>query len=98
MQTQPTLLIEAVRALIILATTFGVAINAEQQAAIVGAIGALFALVSFGLAWFNRSKVYAPATVQEIANRAAATRVADIGKPPDASPPLTPVDDIDAGG
>lgn len=91
MQTQPTLIIEAVRTLLILATSFGIAINNEQQAAIIAAVGALVALGSFGLAWLNRSKVYAPATVQAIAEKAAETGVADIGKPPDASPPLPPV-------
>ena len=86
MNSNPTLIVEAVRALIILGTAFGLAINAEQQAAIIGAAGAVFALVSFALAWYNRSKVYAPATVQKIAD--AATNlppgsVVDIGQPPE---------------
>ena len=88
MQTQPTLMIEAVRTLLILLTSFGIAINDQQQGAIIAFAGVLAALVSAGLAWYNRSKVYAPATVQKIATQAAATGVPDIGKPPEGSPPL----------
>lgn len=89
MNTQPTLIVETLRAFLILLTTFGVAINAEQQGALILFAGAMVALVSAALAFYNRSKVYAPASVQKVADRAAATGVADIGVPPDGWKPTT---------
>ena len=82
MKSEPTVIIEAVRALLIVVATFGIAINASQQSAIVVAVGAFAALVSAGLAWFNRNKVYSPATVQAKVNEAAATGNTNIGNPP----------------
>lgn len=82
MKSEPTLLVEAVRLVAFVAATFGIAINAEDQAAAVVGLGALFAFGSVVLAWWNRRKVYAPATVQKIANAAAASGRAIIGTPP----------------
>lgn len=82
MQSQPTLIVEAIRAFIILASAFGVALTADQQAAIILAAGATLALISAGLAWYNRSKVYSIATTQKVATRAAITGSDDIGVPP----------------
>lgn len=89
MQSEATAIIEAVRAALILAATFGIAINAEQQAAIVVIVGAGFTLVSALLAYLNRQKVYAVDTTQQIANDAAsgarpfdADGNVDIGTPP----------------
>jgi len=82
MKTEPTVIVEAVRTLLLLATSFGLLLSQEQKDAILAAIPAVFAVVSIGLAWYNRSKVYAPVTVQKIADAAAATGVPDIGTPP----------------
>lgn len=53
--------------------------------------GAISLIAGFVIAELIRRFVYAPATVQAIANEAThlpAGSIADIGKPPDASPPL----------
>lgn len=89
MKSEPTLLVEVVRLFALLATTFGVALNAEDQAAIVLIIGGVISVGSLALAFLNRHKVYAPASVQKIADAAtflpAGTPV-DIGKPPEGKP------------
>ncbi len=82
MKSEPTLIIEAIRAVLILLTTFGVALTSYQQSAIILAAGALIAVASAGLAWWNRNRVFAPATVEKIAEQAAATGVAAVGDPP----------------
>ena len=85
MKSEPTLIIEAIRAVLILLTTFGVAITLEQQAAIIGAAGALLAVASLGLAYLNRKSVFAPETVKKIAENAAATGDPVVGDPPAGS-------------
>lgn len=82
MQTQPTLIIEAIRALLILLAAFGVVVTGDQQVAIIGAGTALVLLGSATLAWWNRSRVFAPKTVEKIAERAAATGDPAVGSPP----------------
>jgi type IV secretory pathway TrbD component len=87
MKTEPTLLIEAVRLLAILAGTFGVAVNAEEQAAIVAGLGGLIGLVSVGLAIYNRLKVFSPKTVDQIATDAYVAGVVGAPNPPVGDPP-----------
>ena len=74
-----------------LAITFGLQLTVEQVALV-------NALVVAGLALLVRQNVYPAPTVQKIADAATyqtpGTTV-DIGKPPDASPPLPPP--VDAG-
>ena len=82
MKTEPTLIIEAVRILAILAGSFGIAITAEEQAALVAGIGGLAALVSVGLAIYNRLKVFSPKTTETLVRRAASTGVPYVGDPP----------------
>jgi hypothetical protein len=85
MKSEPTAIIEAVRALALIAATFGIAITAQDQAALVAVIGAGLIIASTALAWWNRRQVYAKDTVQAIANEATylppGTPV-DIGEPP----------------
>lgn len=66
---------------------------AEQVGIVLSAdvLAAISLLTGFAIAELIRRFVYAPATVQEIANQATnlpAGSTPDIGKPPDASPPL----------
>lgn len=82
LDTNPTIVVEIVRAIVIIAGTFGIAINAGVETQLVAIGGAVLVIVSAALAWYNRSKVYAPASVQKIANNAAATQSTDIGTPP----------------
>ena len=82
MKKEPTLIIELVRLAAILAGTFGLAITAEEQAAIAAGLGALAALVSVGLAIWNRRSVFSPATTEAIAQRAAVTGDPSVGNPP----------------
>ena len=88
MKSEPVLIIEAVRAVLILLAAFGLVLTPEQNTAIIGALVALLALGSAGLAWWNRQRVYAPATVQRIANHAAATGQPSIGDPPKGIDPV----------
>ena len=82
MKSEPTLIVEAIRAAMILLVSFGVALNADQQAAIIGAAGAFIAVGSLALAFLNRSKVFAPDSVEVIAANAAATGDPTVGAPP----------------
>ena len=82
MRTEPTAIIEIVRAIALLLGFAGVVITVEEQAVIAAGIGALAALVSVALAIWNRRSVFSPKTTQAIANRAAATGNTDIGNPP----------------
>ena len=67
LKTEPTLLVEAVRALLMAAAAFGVAITSDQIDAVVAAVAAVLAVVvSTSLAAVNRASVYAPATVAEL--------------------------------
>jgi len=91
MQSEPTAIVEAVRIVAILAATFGIAISDEDQGALVLAIGAIVSLVSIGLAWYNRRKVYAKATVERIATAATfqapgSSVEAIVGEPPKGEP------------
>lgn len=69
-----------------LAISFGLQLSAEQ-------VTLVNAIILAGLGLVVRQTAYAPATVQKIADAATyqppGTAV-DIGKPPDASPPLPP--------
>jgi O-antigen/teichoic acid export membrane protein len=86
--SEPTAVTEIVRVIALLATTFGIAVNASDQAALVAVIGAALTIGSIALAWFNRQHVFAPKNVQEIANAATFQppgTVVDIGKPPEGA-------------
>lgn len=86
MNSEATAIIEAVRAIMLLAATFGFALNPDQQAAIIAAAGAIIIALSAVLAWLNRSKVFSAATTQAIADAAThlpAGTAVDIGKPPE---------------
>ncbi len=82
MKSEPTVIIEAVRAVLILLASFGVLLTTEQQSAILLAIPALFLAGSWALAWWNRQKVYSPATVEKIAAESAAAGVPTVPPPP----------------
>jgi hypothetical protein len=82
MKSEPTAIIEAVRAVALLLGLFGIVVTAEEQTIIAGGIGALMLLASAGLAIWNRNRVYAPETVQRIAARAAATQDPSVEPPP----------------
>lgn len=76
----------AVFAALKVAEALGVTLTVDVQSAI-------SLLAGFVIAELIRRFVYAPATVQAIANEATnmpAGSTPDIGKPPDASPPLPP--------
>jgi hypothetical protein len=82
MKSEATLIIEAIRAVLILAAAFGVIVTEGQQVAIIGAATALILLASAGLAWLNRNKVFSEKKVEEIAAKAAATGDPTVGSPP----------------
>lgn len=68
---------------------------AEQVGVVLSAdiLAAISVLTGFVISELIRRFVYAPQTVQAIANEATnlpAGSTPDIGKPPDASPPLAP--------
>jgi hypothetical protein len=87
--TQPTLIIEMVRFIAFAAATFGIAINAADQATLVVILGASFAIGSAILAFINRSKVFSQASAQRIANAATyepAGTIVDIGTPGHPAP------------
>jgi hypothetical protein len=86
MKSEPTVIIEAIRAILILLAAFGFVITQDQQLAIIGAATALFLLASWALAWWNRQSVYAQDTVQRIASRSASTGVPMVGPPPEGTP------------
>lgn len=66
-----------------LAEQFGVTLSVD----VLAAIGVL---AGFVISELIRRFVYAPTTVQAIANNAAVTGSTDIGTPPTATPPLPP--------
>ena len=68
------------------AASFGILLSADQQQHILALAPLAFMIVSALLAWFNRSKVFAPDTTQALVIRAANTGNVDIGKPPDGKP------------
>ena len=88
MNSEATLIVEAVRTSLLLLAAFGILITQEQQTAILAAVPAILAVISLGLAWFNRQKVFAADTVQEIANAATflppGTEVF-VGEPPEGA-------------
>lgn len=64
---EPAVLISAVRAVLVAAVGFGLHLRPEQITSIVIALEAVFALLT-------RQSVYAPATVENIVDNAAAGR------------------------
>lgn len=83
MNSEATLLIEAIRTALLLATAFGFAISDEQQVAILAFAGAA---ISLGLAFLNRAKVFAQDTTEELVANAAATGNPTLGPPPSGEP------------
>ena len=90
MKAEPTLIIELVRLFAFFLGLMGIVITPDEEKILVAGIGGLVALVSLGLAVWNRSKVFSPATTQKVADRAAATGNTDIGEPPTGALAETP--------
>lgn len=82
MKSEPTGIIELVRAAALLASFAGVAITVEEQTVIAAGIGAAGLAVSAGLAIWNRLKVFSPKSAQTLVNEAAATGIARRVDPP----------------
>jgi NaMN:DMB phosphoribosyltransferase len=82
MKTEPTAIIEVIRAVALILGMFGIVLTAEEQVVLAGGIAALALLASWALAWWNRNRVYAPETVERIARQAAATGDPSIPDPP----------------
>ena len=82
MKTEPTSIIELVRAIALILSFFGVVITLEDQAVIAAGIAAFALLASAGLAWWNRNRVFSPATTERLVQRAATTGIPVVGDPP----------------
>lgn len=86
MKTEPTAIVEVIRLVAIVAGLFGVVITAEEQAAIVGGIGAAIVAASAILAIWNRRSVFSQKTTEKLVVQAAATgNVPAELKPPDGT-------------
>ena len=86
--SEPTRLTELVRAIALILATIGVVLTDEVQQAVVVVVGGLLVIGSWLLAEWNRRRVYAPDTVQAIANAATYEKpgtVVDIGVPPEGT-------------
>jgi hypothetical protein len=91
LQTEPARLIGLLAAVLGLVAGAGIVSQGRADAWVAFAGVLLPVLLPILQAWLTRRAVYAPATVQAIANEATnlpAGSTPDIGKPPDASPPL----------
>ena len=69
----------AVTAILALLVAYGFDISQEQQVAILGVVAVIAPIV---VAVITRSQVFSPASTARIANEAAVTGDATIGKPP----------------
>jgi len=86
MRTEPTLIIEAVRILAVLAGMAGLVITADEQAALVAGIGAVIGLVSVILAIVNRSRVFSPRAAETLVSQAVVAGRSGT-TPPAVNPP-----------
>ena len=82
MKTEPTAIIEIIRAVALLASFAGVAITVEEQTAIAAGITAGGLAISAVLAIWNRLKVFSPKTTQKLVDQAAETGIAPRVDPP----------------
>lgn len=78
MQTEPTIIIGLIRAVMAVLVAFGIDMTEDQQVSLITLAGALIAAISLGLTFWNRQAVFSPATV----NRLLAEEV-----PPPVDPP-----------
>lgn len=82
MNTEPTLIIGLIRAVMAVLVAFGIDITEDQQVSLITLAGSLIAVISLGLTLWNRQAVFAPATVNRLLTERADPPVA----PPDGAP------------
>jgi hypothetical protein len=66
MQSEPTIIIGLVRAVLAVLVAFGIDLTQDQQVSLITLTGAVIAVVSLGLTYWNRQSVFSPETVNRL--------------------------------